>query len=56
MREKIEKVLELLAEIRQERLEAFLDCNAEELEDDEELECEEVENIDMCINMLEELL
>lgn len=56
MREKIEKVLELLAEIREERLEAFLDCNADELENGEELECEEVENIDYCISLLEELL
>lgn len=56
MREKIEKVLELLAEIREERLEAFIECNLEEFENGEEIECEEVENIDMCINMLEELL
>lgn len=56
MKDKIEKVLELLAEIRQERLEAFIDCNMEEFENGEELECEEVENIDYCINLLEELL
>lgn len=56
MKDKIEKVLELLAEIRKERLEAFVECNLEEFENGEEIECEEVENIDYCISLLEELL
>lgn len=54
MRTKIEKVLKLLAEIREERIEAFMDCN--ECSYEEAGQCEEVENIDIAINYLEELL
>ena len=56
MKEKIEKVIDLLEEIKQERWEAFIDCNGEEIENDDGITCEDVEDIETVIAILENLL
>lgn len=54
MNEKIEKALELLREVLDERIEAFMDCN--ECSYEEACECEDADTLNIVINYLEELL